>query len=309
MIQPCLKTTPFDRTFGTTVEAAAGERPDDLDRDQVIELIKSSGVVFFRGFGIDPPVFERFTNRFATEFMNYKGGRYFRRAVNDDGTITSVAYHLKGEEQDTFPLPLHGEMYYLDARPVLIWFLCVRPALRDGETTVCDGAELYRQLSDSTRKLFERQRLKYVRFYPESEWTTRFQTRDLTEAADFCTKNGMRVVVDPEARTLTTEYLHPATITSRWHGHTVFINNILTVTAQERLGVKGDNIVRLEDGSKIPESVIADIESCCERLTRPIPWQAGDFAVVDNTRVLHGRRQFDDNVREIYSRMVKRVDF
>jgi alpha-ketoglutarate-dependent taurine dioxygenase len=293
------------------VEASPGERANDLDRDRIIELIKSSGVVFFKGFRCDTADFEAFTNRFSNDFMNYKGGRYFRRAVNDDGTITSVAYHLQGDdkEQDTFPLPMHGEMYYLEHRPVLIWFFCAHPALKDGETTVADGAELYRQLGESTRKLFAAQRLKYIRFYPEQEWKIRFQSSDLDEAAEFCRQNGMRVIVDRQAKTLTTEYLHPAVITSRWHGHTVFINNILPVTLQERHGVKGDNLVRLEDGSKIPPEVVSEIETCCERLTRCIPWQAGDFAVVDNTRVLHGRRRFNDNVREIYSRMVRSVDF
>lgn len=304
-----MKTAPFDDTFGAILSPDAGERITELEDAAVIDAIRNHGMVFFRGFDIDPPAFEAFTNRFSSDFMNYKGGRYARRPVNDDGTIASVNYYLKGEEQDTFSLPMHGEMYYLEQRPVLIWFYCVQPALQDGETTVLDGAELYRRLRPATRELFHARRLKYIRYYPESEWRVRFQTDNIDEVARFCGGNGMTVNVDRAAQTVSTEYVHPAHITSRWGGHAVFINNILPVAWQERFGVKKDNLVRFEDDSRIPDEVIAEIESCCDELTRCIPWRSGDFAVVDNTRALHGRRKFNDNVRQIFSRMVRSVDF
>jgi alpha-ketoglutarate-dependent taurine dioxygenase len=58
----------------------------------------------------------------------------------------------------------------------------------------------------------------------------------------------------------------------------------------------------LEDGSAIPPDVIADLKDVTERMTVPIEWQPGQFALIDNTRILHGREAFDDPDRKILAR-------
>jgi alpha-ketoglutarate-dependent taurine dioxygenase len=241
------------------------------------------------------------------------GGGYKRRPASDrtDPSIMSVNYYLNEKEpnvQNTFPLPMHGEMYYMMNRPILIWFCCSRPALSGGETTVCDGAEVWKSLRPATKTLFETQRLKYLRWYTKADWQSRFQTDDITEVEHFCHENDQSVTVDRQAQTVTTEYLYPAVITSRWGGHRVFINNIGPVTDQEQKG-QTKNLVRLEDGSKIPDEVLREINQVIGDLTRGIAWKRGDFAVVDNTRVLHGRAAFQDNQREIFSRMTRSIDW
>ena len=67
--------------------------------------------------------------------------------------------------------------------------------------------------------------------------------------------------------------------------------------------------LELEDGSRIPEDVIEEVKEVSEGLTVDLPWQPGDFVMVDNTRMMHGRREFTGEGREVYVRMCRSVDW
>jgi alpha-ketoglutarate-dependent taurine dioxygenase len=243
--------------------------------------------------------------------MSYKGGGYVRGTIKgheSDETLLSTRYDYGREKQDTFGLPLHGEMYYIDHRPVMLWFYCERPADKDGETTACDGRQVYEALSESTKALFASKRLKYTRQYLDGEWQVIYQTDDIEEARKFGVSNGLQITIDRETMTLHTDYIYPAVIKSRWGNHSVYINNMLPVLWQESMGRK-TSIVRFEDGSEIPKSVVDEITAIQARLIYPIPWQKQDFVMIDNTRVAHGRRAFEDQERSVHLRMVRSVPF
>jgi len=213
------------------------------------------------------------------------------------------------EKQDTFGLPLHGEMYYVDHRPVILWFYCVTPADSDGETTICDGSKVYEALSDPTKKLLQEKRLKYIRRYLDGEWQLIYQTDNIDDAASFAGWNGLQVHIDRDSNSIHTEYVHPAVITSKWGNHKVYINNVLTVWWQEEHLGRETSIVRFEDGSKISKDIIDEVVAAQNKFVIPIAWHPQDFVVIDNTRTLHGRRAFTDTNREVYLRMVQSVDF
>ena len=56
---------------------------------------------------------------------------------------------------------------------------CERAPANAGRTTLGDGIELWQRLSPSTRTLFERKRLMYVREMSPPEWKLAFQTDSL----------------------------------------------------------------------------------------------------------------------------------
>jgi alpha-ketoglutarate-dependent taurine dioxygenase len=301
-----MEVAPLFETFGVAV-TAPGTRLVDLRLDDVVRVFTETGLILFRGFDTSVEDFERFGDLLSGDFMVYTGGGYVRRTVDTaSGTIQSVNYYLRGDDwQSTFELPVHGEMYYLSQRPLVMFFYCVTPAQQDGETSFCDGTEVYRGLRESTRDLFRRQRLKYIRTYEPGEWEIRFDATGPDDVARFCAENGLSCTFD-ERGALRTEYLHPATIKSRWGAHDVFTNNILTVVWQEETG-KRNTFVRLEDGSPIPDDVIQEIKDVTFRLRRLHPWRPKEVAIVDNTRVLHGRMSFDDQRRQLLSRMCRSV--
>jgi alpha-ketoglutarate-dependent taurine dioxygenase len=305
-----MKTAPISEEFGTRIVATDKSNIFAIDQENIRSLFKKSGVLLFRDFDINTDKFEQFTNLFGTEFMHYIGGAQVRKIINKNGdqTISSVNFYTDSDKQQkrTFKLPLHGEMFYTKSRPTLLWFYCVAPPLEDGETTVCDGVQVYQELSEATKNLFKTKRLKYIRHYANGEWQGRFQTDDLSELAKFCQESDLHLKIDKDTQAITTEYVYPAIVKTRWGGQEAFLNSILIVEWQEAAG-KTDSIVRLEDNSRIPDDVLLELQEVTERLTYLISWQRGDILMIDNTRMLHGRRAFSDQQRELYTRMCRSV--
>jgi len=303
-----MRITQISEQFGSAIEGSPQENVAKIDTNTVKDLIKSRGVVMFSGFGTPLTEFEKFIRQFGDKFMTYQGGGYVRRKVSPDDTLLSTRYDYGREKQETWGLPLHGEMYYTDLRPVLLWFFCEKPAASDGETTVCDGAQIYNALSSESKELLRTKKLKYIRRYKDGEWQLLYQTDDLDEAIKFCSGNGISARAE-DGRVLATEYVHSGIVKNRWADHWVYINNILPVVWQEQQLGRQTSIVRLEDGSTIPQRLIDEVVAAQQRLMIPLPWKKGDFAAIDNTRALHGRRPFQDTEREVFLRMVREVAF
>jgi len=306
-----MRTTPMQEDFGTILEAENGEHVDDIDRDQVIALIKDRGTVLFRGFKASREEFDGFTDRISDDYMTYKGGGYVRKTVGEkEGkALLSTRYDHGREKQMTFGLPLHGEMYYIDHRPSALWFYCVKPAEQDGQTTACDGAGVYEKLPQQWKDLLHDKRLMFRRTYRDGEWQKIYQTEDPAEAIAFCEDNGLKADFDEAEKPLRPTYLVSAVLPTRWGERTAYINNLLPVMMQMKMGRGDTSVVHLEDGSDVPSELMDEVERIQNELILNLDWTAGDFALIDNSRALHGRRAFEDTDREVYLRMVRSVPF
>lgn len=303
-----MHTSPIQEKFGVILHADTGDTVDDISKDEVARLLTENGTVLFSGFKASREDFDNFTDRVTGDYMNYRGGGYIRKAVSK-GELLSTRYDHGRKTQLTFGLPLHGEMYYTDARPACLWFYCAKPAEKDGQTTACDGASVYERLPQKWKDLLHEQRLMFLRVYRDGEWQKIYQTEDVAEACKFAEGNGITVEFDESDRTMRTKYLTPAVLPTRWGGHTAYINNLLTVFMQMEMGRGDTSTVWLEDGAPIPKEMMEDVRKIQEEVIYDINWQPGDFALLDNTRTMHGRRQFEDTDREVYLRMVRDVDF
>lgn len=306
-----MKTTPMQDDFGTILVADPGERAADIDVGEVARLIQERGTLLFSGFRATREEFDAFTDRISGDYMNYKGGGYIRKSVGDDTdgkALLSTRYDHGREKQMTFGLPLHGEMYYIDHRPALLWFYCVKPADKDGQTTAADGAQIYARLPQKWKDLLHGKKLMFQRTYRDGEWQKIYQTEDRDEALAFTKDNGLSAEFDGEG-TLRTRYLINAVVPTRWGGRTSYINNLLPVVMQQKMGRGDTSTVRFEDGTEVPDELIADVERIQDEVILNLDWEAGDFALIDNSRALHGRRAFEDTEREVYLRMVRDVAF
>jgi alpha-ketoglutarate-dependent taurine dioxygenase len=303
-----MRITQVTEAFGSTIAGSPHEKVGDIDPNVVRDLIKTRGTVIFSGFGTPLAEFEQFIRQFGDDFMTYQGGSYVRQKVSADESLLSTRSQYARANEDSYELPLHGEMYYVKSRPVMLWFFCQKPADNDGETTVCDGAQIYDALSSESKELLGEKKLKYIRRYKDGEWQRIYQTDDVDEAIKFCAGNGLTAHVE-DGGVFATEFVCPGVIKSRWGEHLVYINNMLPVIWQEQQLGRQTSIVRLEDGSKIPQHLIDEVAAAQQRLIIPMAWQRGDFAALDNTRTMHGRRPFADPTREIFLRMVREVTF
>lgn len=289
-------TVPISPNYGLTVTSDRGDDILAIDRQQVTELFNSFGVLLFRGFDVQPEKFKKFTELFSDTFMPYIGGAIPRDTIDGDRTVLAVTGNKLG-----FEVPLHGELYYMQHRPAVIWFYCVTPPDERGETTFCDGIAIYNALRKSTQELLETKRLKYVRVYPKHIWQKMFQTEDFAVVGEICQQNNITFTPNYADLTITTESIRAAIVPSRDGKQRVFINNMLPLLA----GVMGEtkSFVRFEDDSEIPEVVYREIQEAADRLTLEVSWQQGDMLAIDNTRFLHGRRSYSDFRRNIYVRL------
>jgi alpha-ketoglutarate-dependent taurine dioxygenase len=300
----------FSKEVGLLVTPQPGEPLDALDRELVIRLYKESGALYFRGFGADVAAFERFGNALSSDWTDNLGSGSYRDTAegSSDGTIQNVAYVYGVRSQRLLPLPLHADRGYVKSQPPMMMFLCGRPAREGGETTLCDGIRLWEGLSEATRALFTAQRLRYIRHYEPEEWAVLFKTTDESRFRAYCAENDLALTAYADG-SCTTVHLKPAMATPRYDSRTAFVNSIpIQVWQEEELG-RTTTLCRLEDGSKIPSEVMEEIHEVAAPLTVSLPWQPGDFALVDNTRMMHGRRPFTDAERTIYVRMCRSMDW
>ncbi len=302
--------SPLSAVGGLLLRPKGAVDADELDVEHIIQQVKENGAVMLKDFALDVAAFERFSGRFRCEFVDNLGSGSLRETVNEgkDGTIQNVAYRYGQGRQRTFPLPLHADRAYVKSSPQAMFFYCQRPAAKDGQTTVCDGIQVYEQLSDSTRQLFDSTRVKYIRHYSAEEWPLLYRTEDLDEVREYCTLNDMTLRANDDG-SIHTEFVKTAVPRTRWQNRPAFCNSVLIGYWQEHTLGRRINYVRLEDDREIPAEVIDEVNRVSASLTANVPWASGDLVIVDNTRMLHGRRRFDDEERAILVRMAASVQW
>lgn len=308
--------TPLHGSFGMIIEAEAGGSIQDLPPEEIISLFKQYGALVFRNFEVNADTFLQFSSLYCKDFSSYQGGAFRlgpldRQRVNNHETLLTVTGPTK-----CYAIPLHGEMYYARKRPSILWFFCENPPARDGETIICDGTAIYRNMSPEVKAFFERNPLRYLRHLTLDQWRDAFQTDDVDVVRKWCSENDATLVVDEGDGSVRIEYAAPATFKNPRLREDVFINPLFIVYHYEqavRSGlaaeVLGDAfghscpiVVRLEDGSEVPETLLNEVEETAAGLTADVSWRGGDVLMIDNTRVLHGRREYLGADRSIYYR-------
>jgi alpha-ketoglutarate-dependent taurine dioxygenase len=309
------KYPDIHRGVGSIIEPETPGGP--IDEATFLSELKSAGAVLVRNVIKSEQEFIAFSDQYCHDFSTYRGGGFRfgsldRKQIAGNETLLSTTGGTQG-----FPIPLHGEMYYMQERPSLIWFYCAQPPTAGGQTTLGDGIAIYAALKPETQHVLLTKKVKYIRQLADGDWQKTFQTDDVNVAIELSERNGATVSYEKETSTLRSEFVCPAVITHDGGRTGVWINNAVTLiyaekafesgwAAQNIQGVHSKQpplIVRFEDDSKIPDAILKEVVTASESLTAEISWQPGDMIAVDNTWMLHGRRQDTGTGRSIYVRM------
>lgn len=284
-----LHTESFSETFGQKIINTENISIVDLDKESIINLFRSHRLLLFRGFEADVETFTKFTDELSTNFMDYKGGVFKRRVINNNSTVLSVN-DFKDE------IKLHGEMYYQKNFPEMLWFFCAHPASENGATIVCDGKRFFDELSNSLKELFSRKKLRFHGHMDKDVWIKRYKTEDLSVLEQICKSNDTQLRVNEDG-SIDLYYISPAIHPSKNGEDMVFINSLLPgkVIAPESIS--------FDDGSEIDNQIMSELNEIAERITIEINWHKGDILMIDNSSVMHGRRGFTDDKRDIYIRL------
>ena len=310
---PTFRVSPFSPQFGCVLEAEPGSGLPSAA--SVMGLLAEHSAVLMRSFPFDLDAFIAFTDHCCTSFSKYVGGGIRFRALNREslgagGTVMSTT----GSTQ-AFPIPLHGEMYYQKQRPDVLWFYCQRAPAEHGQTTIADGRLVFEGLSEDAKAQLRSRKLRYIRELAAEDWATSFMTEDVSELKRICDENemGLELRQDGTARI---EYIDRAIFAAN-DGREAFINSSILLWEFERALISGEAakvlggnaptrppfVVRWEDGSEISESLMREIDAAADTCTIRVKWRAGDVVLVDNRKIMHGRKKTVGNDRQILVRL------
>lgn len=298
-----MKFAKLADSYGLVLTVDTPEEFLALGRAGMHEKLNEHGILLFRSSRhIDRDSFIKISQMFSHLFVIH--GAKVRKPVTSDGTVQTVT-------EGPGAIVLHSEMHFSPFAPDYIWFFCETAPSVGGETTVCDGELFFQNLSARAQSLLRAQRLRYWNLWDVEVWQKYFSgcTRDEVIAA-FAAK-GAKAWFNAEGE-LEFEALKSALTLSK-RGQTAFVNSI-AVHSQYHANLKmfeaqgQESRVRhrisFEDGSAIPEWLLQEIVEVERQLVLPLKWTDGDLALLDNNRVLHGRREFDPSIkRSILVRM------
>lgn len=266
---------PFPDRPLTLVQAGAADTLDAVNPAQIVEHLRDTAVLV-RGYPADLATFNAFAKQFcAVSVYNQSPNRLL---LDDENNIQSVNL---GDD----PFPLHPELSREPWKPDLCFFHCINAPRAGGETTYCDGVDLVRRLPAPVRAALEHRTLLYIQPAPPAIldfWLGTPQPDDaqLAHPPAHCPYR-FRRLEGGTVRTFTAPALHRTLL-----GDELAFGNFLLFARQY---LHNDHVPLFDDGSIIPDWIVAAIQAAADPITFPVDWQSGDILILDNSRFMHGR--------------------
>ena len=258
------------------------------------------GAVLFRGFDVQSRAsFERTVTAVTPKLRRYDYAST-PRTHEGGGIYTSTEY------PSDQTIPLHNEMSYSRAWPMVLWFVCLEPAREGGATPLADAHDVYTRIDPAIRRRFESHNVLYVRNYGtglDLSWEAAFGTHDRTRVEAYCREQGMAFEWKSEGVLKTWQVCqgvatHPVNGLSLWfnQAHLFHISALEANTRAALLEVMAeDDLPRnayYGDGGVLENSVMEEVRAAYTAAQVHFDWHRGDLLLVDNMQVAHGREPF-----------------
>jgi alpha-ketoglutarate-dependent taurine dioxygenase len=266
------------------------------------------GALLFRGWGVEGiEAFQRFVGACSggAAPFGYAGGASPRHRLSEVGAVYSST-----EYPPDMILSLHNELSYADVWPAILYFFCLVPAPRGGETSIADSRRILAALDPELVETFRRRRLRYIRNLSPVQgsgysWQEAFETDDPGEAERGCERIGADFEWQ-EGGVLRVSQIRDATAVHPDTGEQVWFNQadgfhpsalLPDVYAAALAEVGSEDRFRLNvtygDGGPIDRESLGHIRAVLTAQTIPHRWQGGDILVIDNVLTAHGRLPFE----------------
>lgn len=272
-----------DYSDGLTDPGLLAQIRDDLTRD---------GWTLLRGF---QPQMEDFSDLVTTPC----------RRVTFDPARSHTTETTQMVDAGLGPIGLHIENGNTPRCPDIVTFFAQTAAFEGSQTTICDGREIW-DLFDDAQKARWSQPMTVERVLPEVLWKRYLanehpailhpdevtmehvlQFKAAVPGQDF-------ELHDDGALTyrLTVNPVRPSALGGTDRG---FANAVLGPSHNYQ-----PPRYAMADGSPVSADEIEEMRALAEKVTHEINWQDGDIAILDNTRVMHGRRAIADANRNLF---------
>lgn len=294
------------------------------------ELLDHYGALLFRGFALpDTRHFHRIVDLYPTHSAGYVAGAAPRKRV--EGNV-----YESTRMPAPFKIGMHQEKAYMADFPRLLGFYC-KTAPQEGaggETPLCDMRALTARLSPQLLDKFRAKGVMYLRNFcapgdsidvPKTgsfveyhqSWVDAFGVEDREEVEALCAQRRLLFKWLDDG-SLTVSHIGSATLHHPRTGAEVWFNQATAQHSNSRsmgsLSYRylhhqyGNRLalpyeVKFGDGSPMSLDDLDAVYDAFDAEERAFPWQAGDFLLIDNILVAHGRNPFR-GVRDIQVAMM-----
>lgn len=261
------------------------------EMDAVRSHLERDGWALLRGFEVDMSVFSALTAQFC-------------RTITFDPARAFSEKNTQKVDAGTGPIGLHIENGNTPVCPDLVAFYSARAAFEGSQTTVCDGRKVLDAMNEAQRARWS-QPMTVSRRLPEELWKRYLanehpaisKPEEVTEEHILQFKAAIpnQDFELHEDGSLTYHITLNPVRPSAFSGGAGFANAVLGPSHNYEAPV-----YRFADGSVVTAEEIEEMRALAETCTTEINWQDGDVAVLDNTRVMHGRRAIKDQDRQLF---------
>ena len=195
--------------------------------------------------------------------------------------------------------------------PDKLFFCCLSASVSGGATPLCRSDYLARDLREehpALFKAFDQRGLKYTTTMPADNdhasgqgrsWQSTLSVRSKAEAEARLTQMGYTFLWQQDDSLVTTTARLPAT-KQLPNGDVSFFNQVIAVHLGWRNSASGKPNLTFGDGSPIEQKALETIVEVASRHTVDLAWEDGDIALIDNHRMMHGRRPYGgDRPRQV----------
>ena len=269
-----------------------------------IELkLEEHGAIIFKDLPVKTAEdFDQFVSTFNYETFTYEES--LSNAVRINKTDKVFTANEAPREVEIF---LHHEMAQTPTYPKNIFFFCKSASETGGETPLCRSDQLYEALLKADKALvesFEKFGVIYNSIMSSGDELISGQGRSWQKTLGVSSKNDAEEKlsklgyswnwIEDDNLSVTTKTLQATK--ELGNGQKSFFNQVIAAS----LGWKKNSEnqiapVRFGNGEEIKESYIELINDLAQSITLLRSWQDHDILLIDNYRVMHGRKPFAGN--------------
>ena len=269
-----------------------------------IELkLEEHGAIIFKDLPVKTAEdFDQFVSTFNYDTFTYEES--LSNAVRINKTDKVFTANEAPREVEIF---LHHEMAQTPTYPKNIFFFCKSASETGGETPLCRSDQLYEALLREDKTLvesFEKFGVIYNSIMSSGDELISGQGRSWQKTLGVSSKNDAEEKlsklgyswnwIENDNLSVTTKTLQATK--ELGNGQKSFFNQVIAAS----LGWKKNSEnqiapVRFGNGEEIKESYIELISELAQSLTLLRSWQDHDILLIDNYRVMHGRKPFAGN--------------
>jgi len=283
-------------------------------RNELKAQLAEAGAIVFRGFPIQTPEhFDTFAEAFGYSPFTYADSLSNAVRVNLTPRVFTA-----NEAPPDIEIYLHHEMAQTPVSPEKLFFCCLRPADQGGETPLCRSDRLWSEFKAKHPRWAQQFRalgVKYRMQMPNEDnpasgqgrsWRSTLSVQTRRDAEQKLGLLGYRWQWQQDDGIATETPVLPA-VKLLPDGTESFYNQVIAANlGWQRASGSAPPPVTFGDESAIPEAAINALVESATSLTKPMVWQSGDVALIDNHRVMHGRYPYSgDRIRKVIVSLAK----